>query len=125
MSRSNEQIILTDKKIGKKIKELRVTQGFSRGIVAKAIDVTHQQLQKYELAKNRISAARLALIANFFKVDIKDFFEISEIEDCEDKIENTKMLLAISKNLSSIKNNCFKEAINQLVKVYAKGNEQN
>lgn len=124
MSRTTEQTINMDKLIGKKITELRLNNGVSRQILAEAINVTHQQIQKYEHAQNRISASRLALIANFFKVDIKEFFEISEIENCEDKITNLRLSLEISRNLASINNQRFKETVNQLLRVY-KQDQQN
>lgn len=124
MSRTTEQTINMDKLIGKKITELRLSNGVSRQILAEAINVTHQQIQKYEHAQNRICASRLALIANFFKVDIKEFFEISEIENCEDKITNLRLSLEISRNLASINNQRFKETVNQLLRVY-KQDQQN
>lgn len=50
--------------------ELRITQA---GLAA-AIGVTFQQVQKYERGVNRISAARLLLIANYLKRPIADFY---------------------------------------------------
>ena len=52
-----------DQIIGKKIYFLRLDNNMSQAELAKKIGVSAQQLQKYENAKNRISAARLSLIA--------------------------------------------------------------
>ncbi len=118
MSRENEQTRIINSFIGKKIKELRFSKGLPRLAIAEAIDVTHQQLQKYELGRNRISASRLALLANFLEVDIKEFFEFSEAKASKDQVENAKFVLAISKNLMSVQNDSFKKAINELIKAY-------
>ncbi|MBF8246801.1 MAG: helix-turn-helix transcriptional regulator, partial [Rickettsia sp.] len=48
MVRKNAFIQEIDKIIGKKIYSLRLSQGFSRQQLSDIIQVTHQQLQKYE-----------------------------------------------------------------------------
>lgn len=121
MARSTEQSKLIDKFIGKKLLEFRIAKGFTRDFVAQSIGVTHQQLFKYEMSSNRISASKLLLIANFLKVDIKEFFQVDDqIQSCEADIEDRKLLLTISKSLSSIKDNNFKHSVNQLVKAFVK-----
>ena len=125
MSRSNEQTILIDKFVGKKISDFRISRGIARQAMAEAIGVTHQQLEKYENAKNRISASRLVLIAQYLEVPIAELFPSFEINLKESDINHRKFLSAISKNLNNIKNEDFKEAINQLVKAYVKSDEKN
>ena len=49
--------------------------GLTQTQVAKAINVTFQQIQKYEKGTNGVSSARLLQLANFLKVHIKYFFE--------------------------------------------------
>lgn len=44
-------------------------------IIGKKIGVSTQQLRKYENAKNRISAARLSLIAKVLDKDISYFYQ--------------------------------------------------
>ena len=44
-------------------------------IIGKKIGVSAQQLRKYENAKNRISAARLSLIAKVLDKDISYFYQ--------------------------------------------------
>lgn len=121
MARSTEASKLIDKFIGKKLLEFRVANGFTRDFVAQAIGVTHQQLFKYEKSSNRISASKLLLIANFLKVDVKEFFQVDDqMQSCEADIENRKLLLMISRSLASIKDSNFKQSINQLVKAFVK-----
>jgi len=64
-----------DQIIGKKIYFLRLDNNMSQAELAKKIGISAQQLQKYENAKNRISAARLALIAKVLDKDISYFYQ--------------------------------------------------
>ena len=75
MARKNEFTVKADKTIGLRIQELRLARGLSREQLAKKIGVTHQQLQKYEKAINRISVGRLVLIANALDKNVEFFFE--------------------------------------------------
>ena len=64
-----------DQIIGKKIYSLRLDNNMSQSELGKKIGVSAQQLQKYENAKNRISAARLSLIATILDKDISYFYQ--------------------------------------------------
>ena len=64
-----------DQIIGKKIYSLRLDNNISQSELGKKIGVSAQQLQKYENAKNRISAARLSLIAKVLDKDISYFYQ--------------------------------------------------
>ena len=60
--------------IGKNLRNLRSLRGFSQQKLGKEIDVTFQQIQKYESGKNRISASTMIALARTLKVSIMDFF---------------------------------------------------
>jgi len=45
--------------VGKRIREARVLVGFSQTQLAEAMQITFQQVQKYERGANRVSASRL------------------------------------------------------------------
>jgi transcriptional regulator with XRE-family HTH domain len=64
-----------DQIIAKKIYSFRLDNNMSQAELAKKIGVSAQQLQKYENAKNRISAARLFLIAKVLDKDISYFYQ--------------------------------------------------
>ena len=64
-----------DQIIGKKSYSLRLDNNMSQSELGKKIGVSAQQLQKYENAKNRISAARLSLIAKVLDKDISYFYQ--------------------------------------------------
>jgi transcriptional regulator with XRE-family HTH domain len=53
----------------------RMMLGMSQEKVADALDLTFQQVQKYEKGSNRISAGRLLRLANLLEVPVPYFFE--------------------------------------------------
>ena len=61
--------------LGQQIRELRVVRGLSQAELAREIGITFQQLQKIERGVNRVSAARLLLIAEFFAMPVTWFYE--------------------------------------------------
>lgn len=64
--------------IGKKLALLRCRGGYSQKDVANAIGVTFQQVQKYEVASNRIAVSTLYKIAKFLEVPFSAFFDETE-----------------------------------------------
>lgn len=74
-----------DKHVGEKIRARRKVMGFSQQQLAGALDLTFQQVQKYERGSNRVSASKLYDIAKFLQVPVSYFFPA--VSDQEDVIE--------------------------------------
>jgi len=66
---------LLNQYLGKKLRLRRTSLGLTQTQVAQAINVTFQQIQKYEKGTNCVSSAKFLQLANFLKVEIKFFFE--------------------------------------------------
>jgi len=64
-----------NKHLGSKLKLRRLALGLTQTKVAKAINVTFQQIQKYEKGSNGVSSIRLLQLSNYLKVPISYFFE--------------------------------------------------
>ena len=64
-----------NKHLGSKLKLRRLVLGLTQTKVAKAINVTFQQIQKYEKGTNGVSSIRLLQLSNYLKVPIDYFFE--------------------------------------------------
>jgi transcriptional regulator with XRE-family HTH domain len=63
------------------IRRRRQAMGITRDALAEILDVTTQQIGKYESAQSRISSSRLFQIARVLKVPVAYFFaEIDELE---------------------------------------------
>ena len=69
--------------LGKKLRMRRLSLGLTQTKVAQAINVTFQQIQKYEKGTNGVSSIRLLQLSNYLKVPINYFFE-----DCADYLLN-------------------------------------
>ena len=63
-----------DIEIGKRVRAMRLQRGLSQTELGEHLNVSFQQVQKYERGANRISAGRLQLISDLLKVPITFFF---------------------------------------------------
>ena len=74
--------------LGKKLRMRRLSLGMTQTKVAQAINVTFQQIQKYEKGTNGVSSNRLMQLSQFLKVPIIYFFEdYKEFKDIADSNE--------------------------------------
>ena len=64
-----------NKHLGSKLRMRRLALGLAQTKVAQAINVTFQQIQKYEKGTNGISSLRVMQLASFLKVPVVYFFE--------------------------------------------------
>ena len=61
--------------LGKKLRMRRLSLGLTQTKVANAINVTFQQIQKYEKGTNGVSSGRLLQLAVFLRVPVNYFYE--------------------------------------------------
>lgn len=76
---------LIDIHIGQNIRWHRMMRGLSQEHLASNLNVTYQQLQKYELGVNRVSASRLYSLAKALNVAVGDFYRGLENKNKEDR----------------------------------------
>jgi transcriptional regulator with XRE-family HTH domain len=65
----------TDKHVGSRVRMRRMMLSMSQEKLGDALDLTFQQVQKYEKGTNRIGASRLQQIAHILQVPVEFFFE--------------------------------------------------
>jgi transcriptional regulator with XRE-family HTH domain len=65
----------TDKHVGSRVRMRRIMLGMSQTALGDGLGITFQQVQKYEMGTNRVSASRMQQIANIFRVAPAFFFE--------------------------------------------------
>src|SRR5437016_2862183 len=63
-----------DLEVAKRVRALRLQRGISQTELGGVLDVTFQQVQKYETGTNRISAGRLQQIAEVLDVPVTYFY---------------------------------------------------
>lgn len=75
MSRKTEASKAIDQFVGNRIRYYRTLAGMSQHDLAKALDISYQQLHKYENGSNSVSASRLADIADILNIRVTDLFQ--------------------------------------------------
>jgi|Deesub1362A_J573_1020465.scaffolds.fasta_scaffold00077_102 transcriptional regulator with XRE-family HTH domain len=73
--------------VGRFIKEARTSKGMSQMELARKIDVSYQQVQKYEKGISNISLFRLEQIAKALNVPVKSFLCNGEEEISREEVE--------------------------------------
>lgn len=61
--------------VGERIRLRRTEFGLTQEQLAQALDVSYQQVQKYETGANRVSAGRMLEIGRVLGVDVTYFYE--------------------------------------------------
>jgi transcriptional regulator with XRE-family HTH domain len=84
-----------DVHVGDRIRTRRLLIGMNQETLAQRLGLTFQQVQKYESGANRVSASRLAQIADALGVGIKYFFaglQGSETKARPEEIERRELM---------------------------------
>lgn len=88
-----------DRNVGQKIKEARELKGMSQTQLAEELDLSFQQIQKYEKGKNRVAASRLFHIAQVLDRPIGFFFKAPQEDWPEGSNRNLGEWLSLYKHL--------------------------
>ena len=121
-----------DEQVGKRLKMRRVMLGLSQQDLGNAVNVSIQQIQKYEKATNRISSGRLFAFSKMLSVPIEFFFKdtespanenvaYDEVEEFETNLNSVseKDVLSLVRFFSSIEQPEVRKKIVDLVKSLA------
>ena len=68
-------LFIDSKEIGRRIREFRQKAGFSQEKLAEAIDMSFQQIQKYENGVSKLNTSKLQLIADALGITVYAFFD--------------------------------------------------
>ena len=103
--------------LGSKLRMRRLALGLTQTKVAQAINVTFQQIQKYEKGTNGISSLRIMQLANFLRVPVVYFFEdfAGFIGNIDEKVEETDYNYAFLAKLFTSLSDQKKEKILQVL----------
>lgn len=125
-----------DKHVGAKLKARRNLIGMSQDELAKEVDLTYQQIQKYESGTNRIGASRLFEFSKILKVAVNYFFEgienkfqkgfaenkQADFEGPEDDIMNKRETYNLVRAYYNIQDPNLRQQIMEMAKAMAKSN---
>ena len=104
--------------LGKKLRMRRLSLGLTQTKVAQAINVTFQQIQKYEKGTNGVSSNRLMQLSQFLKVPIiyffEDYKEFKDVSSGHDQANEDLNYSFLSRTFSSL-SKAQKEKILQIL----------
>tara|TARA_B110000305_G_C19297137_1_gene567230 strand:- start:41 stop:406 length:366 start_codon:yes stop_codon:yes gene_type:complete len=108
--------------LGKKLRIRRLSLGLTQTKVAQAINVTFQQIQKYEKGTNGVSSNRLMQLSQFLKVpiiyffeDFRDFKDVNSNEESNDDL-NYSFLSRTFISLSKVQKEKILQILNNTAK---------
>jgi transcriptional regulator with XRE-family HTH domain len=114
-----------DNAVGDRIRKRRMLLGYTQEQLADALEISYQQIQKYETGANRVSAGRLFQIAQRLEAPIAYFFEGLGLE-FDDEVTggpamggSNRTTIDVVRNLSQINDAGVRSALAALVKALA------
>ncbi len=108
-----------DAYVGTRIRERRTAMGLTQENLASVLELSYQQVQKYEVGTNRVSAGRLYEIARKLDVDVPYFYEGLDPEQVVAPLEHggkDRAVIELVQNFAEITDPDLRAAITGLVK---------
>ena len=103
-----------DLHVGRKLKQKRLELGISQDDLAGSVNLTFQQVQKYEKGINRVSSSKLYDFAKFLNIDISYFFD--GLDDYQ--MSNQEQAYASDKVSNTFESNIKSKEIESLVQAF-------
>jgi len=108
-----------DEYVGERIRQRRTMMGLTQEQLAAALNISYQQVQKYETGANRVSAGRLYEIAQCLDTGVSHFFE--GLDDAPGRTEmphggRNRVTIDLVRNFQSIPDSEVRNAVSNLVK---------
>lgn len=108
-----------DEHVGERIRQRRALLGKTQEQLAAALNISYQQVQKYETGANRVSAGRLYEIARCLETDVSHFFEGLDNSPREAPLPHggrNRATIDLVRNFQSISDPEVRNAVSNLVK---------
>ena len=108
-----------DYHVGERIRERRTVMGLTQENLANVLQISYQQVQKYETGANRISAGRLYELAQILKVDVNFLFEGLEPTAQQEPMAHggkNRSTIELVRNFTEIDDSAVRSAVSGLIK---------
>ncbi len=106
-----------DRQVGERMRRRRILLGLTQDQLADALGISYQQIQKYETGANRVSAGRLAQIAEVLEVQPGWFF--GAIEKNDSAGGSSRAVIDLVRNFSRIEDERVRTHLTALVRSLA------
>lgn len=105
-----------DHHIGSRLRRRRAELGLTMDAVAKLLDISAQQLQKYEVAENCISASQLFELSQTLKIPVSYFYEDLDVpESVNDHGGSLRQSILVSRSFKEIGDSHVRECVAALI----------
>ena len=111
-----------DDHVGERIRQRRTMLGLTQEHLASALNISYQQVQKYETGANRVSAGRLFEIAKRLETDVSFFFDGVEPDDESKPLAHggkNRSTIELVRNFNEIDDPAVRSAVTGLLKSLA------
>ncbi len=106
--------------IGQNLRAIREQYGYSQKKIGEILQVTFQQIQKYERGQSRIPVEKLYLLHKFYNVPFAVFFENVEAHLYGPSAELQSLNISVvCSRLQTLRNEALKNKICQVVLILA------
>jgi transcriptional regulator with XRE-family HTH domain len=108
-----------DEYVGERIRQRRAMLGLTQEQLATALNISYQQVQKYETGANRVSAGRLYEIAHCLETGVSHFFDGLEESAGRPEMQHggrNRVTIDLVRNFQSIPDAEVRAAVSNLVK---------
>lgn len=111
----------TDIYVGRRLRLARLTKGLTQTELGNLLNLSFQQVQKYESGKNRIGSSRLWDLAMILGVSISYFFDGLERRDASPPLEEiSERAIRLAKEIDAIPDETTKRHFLNLIRSYRK-----
>jgi transcriptional regulator with XRE-family HTH domain len=111
-----------DVHVGRQLRYLRISRRMSQERLGSMVDLTFQQIQKYEKGTNRVSASVLYRLARALDIPVSTFFEglAGAPDAAAGDAPLVESLLATAAELQQLEDDEVRSAVANLVRVLAR-----
>ncbi len=115
-----------DTEIGRRLRQARLVENLTQDGLAQKLNISFQQLQKYENGTNRVSSSRLWAISRVLGLPITYFYEgldDSDIVQAEDHVGEAALpdrTIRVARMLDEMPNGDVKDKVFGLIKAFSK-----
>lgn len=109
-----------DFQIGKNLRLMRAALSLSQEDLAQILDVSFQQVQKYEKGTNRLPLASLYCLHRRFRIRMEDFFSgVDEGEDMERQGSVDRYVLKLAQRIGAVDDPALRRKIGKIIDILA------
>ncbi|MEO0384195.1 MAG: helix-turn-helix transcriptional regulator [Pseudomonadota bacterium] len=91
---TNKLTTAFDKRLGERLRKARLARGLSQEELARRLNISRQQLQKYEIGENRLSSERLYMTSRELDMSLAYFLGVEDVDIRAQDLSDATLRLA-------------------------------